>query len=109
VERHNGKVDVTVRVRNTGRVTGTDVPQAYLTLPAAADEPSQRLVAFDRVTLRAGRSATVRLTIDPDSVYKPLSIWDTTTHDWRILGGSYTVAVGSSAFDTPLRATFRVR
>ena len=30
---------------------GTEVPQLYLTLPDAADEPGKRLVGFDRVDL----------------------------------------------------------
>ena len=48
-----------VRVTNGGRTTGADVPQAYLTFPAAADEPPAQLAAFSRVTLGPGRSATV--------------------------------------------------
>ena len=62
---HPGVVKVSFRVRNTGRVTGTEVPQLYLTLPAAAGEPSQRLVGFDRVTLKPGQSTTVRSVIEP--------------------------------------------
>ena len=35
-----------VRVTNGGGTAGADVPQAYLTFPAAADEPPAQLVAF---------------------------------------------------------------
>jgi len=83
-----GRVDVSFRVRNTGSVSGTEIPQLYLSLPAPAGEPSQRLVGFDRVTLKAGQSAPVKLVIDPASTERPMSFWNTTTHNWQIPTGS---------------------
>ena len=108
-ERHDGRVDVSFRVRNNGPVTGTDVPQVYLTLPASSGEPSKRLTAFDRVDLRAGQSTRVKLTIDPRGEDHPLSIWDTTTHDWRIPTGRFGISVASSAEDTVLTGAFDLR
>jgi beta-glucosidase len=52
---HDGGLDVTFRVRNTGRTAGSDVPQLYLGAPSHG--PSgvqfavQSLVGFTRVTL----------------------------------------------------------
>jgi beta-glucosidase len=103
-----GSVDVSFRVRNTGQVTGTEIPQLYLTLPAAAGEPSQRLVGFDRVTLKAGQSTMVRLAIDPASTERPMSYWDTATHNWQIPTGSFGVVVGGSATDNRLTGSFQV-
>jgi beta-glucosidase len=103
---HSGAVQVSFRIRNTGRVTATDVPQLYLTLPAAAQEPSQRLVGFKRVTLKPGQSRMVRLVIDPKSTERPLSFWDTATHDWLTPRGSFGVAVASSVNDNRLTGTF---
>ena len=103
-----GAVDVSFRVRNTGSVTGTEIPQLYLSLPAAAGEPSQRLVGFDRVTLKAGQSTTVRLVIDPASTERPLSFWDTATHAWRTPTGRFGVVVGASVTDTRLTGSFQV-
>jgi beta-glucosidase len=105
----SGKITVSFRVRNTGRVTGAEVPQLYLTLPASADEPSRRLANFDRVTLRPHESTRVELTIDPGSTDRPLSFWDSGSHAWRVLTGQYQVAVGSSATDAPLSGAFTVR
>jgi beta-glucosidase len=103
-----GTVDVSFRVRNTGEVSGTEIPQLYLSLPAAAGEPSQRLVGFDRVTLKAGQSATVRLIIDPASTERPLSFWDTATHAWRTPTGRFGVVVGGSVTDNRLSGSFQV-
>ena len=96
------------RVTNTGRVTGTAIPQLYLTLPPAAGEPSQRLTGFDRVTLRPGKSRTVRLLVDPASTDRPLSVWDTSTREWQIPAGRYQVLIGRSVDDIALSGGFTV-
>jgi beta-glucosidase len=106
--RH-GRVEVSFRISNTGKVVATEVPQLYLTLPATAGEPSRRLVGFDRVSLDPGHSRTVRLVIDPASTERPLSFWDSTTHAWQTPSGRYGVAVGRSASDIRLAGSFRLR
>ena len=105
---HAGVIKVSCRVRNTGGVTATEVPQLYLTLPAAAAEPSQRLVGFDRVTLNPGQSRTIQLRIDAASTQRPLSFWDTTTHAWRIPTGDFGVLVGASVTDIRLTGSFKL-
>lgn len=100
------KVDFTVR--NTGRVTGTETSQVYLTLPASTGEPGKRLVGFAQTTLRPGQSRHVSVTIDPQSGDLPLSYYDTATHAWTIAQGRYTVQVGSSSRDLDSSDTFVV-
>ena len=97
------------RVRNDGRVTGAEVPQVYLSLPTSAGEPSQRLVGFQRVTLRPGAATTVRVVLDPASTDRPLSVWDTARHSWRTVTGRFTVLVGASVTDRRLSGSFVVR
>ncbi len=63
VHRSHGSDLVSVRVANVGRRTGTAVPQAYLTDPPAAGEPPAQLAAFARVTLRAGASRRMTMTV----------------------------------------------
>lgn len=107
LNKPNKPVKVTFTVKNTGSSAGSTTPQAYLTLPASTGEPGSRLVAFDRITLRAGESQKVTVTIDPTSADKPLSYYSTTTHAWATDPGSYRVAVGDSSNAT-LAATFTV-
>jgi beta-glucosidase len=109
--------DVSFTVRNTGPVTGTEVPQVYVGLPAGLGEPPKRLVGWDRVTLRPGESQDVMVTVDPDSSDHPLSYWKTSTGTGSLLipgrwvtpyGGTFTVSVGASSRDIRLSSTTRV-
>ncbi|WIB11417.1 glycoside hydrolase family 3 C-terminal domain-containing protein [Curtobacterium sp. MCPF17_052] len=113
VDRRGSGADtrLTVRfsVRNTGSTAGTATPQVYLTLPTAAAEPGKRLVAFSDVTLRPGERRTVKATVDAGSPDEPLSIWDTTTHDWSVALGTYGISVGDAVDATPLSTTVSVR
>jgi beta-glucosidase len=99
---------VAVTVTNTGDVAGTEVPQVYLTLPDAADEPGKRLVGFDRVDLAAGASTRVEVVVDSAASNQPYSVWDVDADAWRVVEGEYGIAVGASSRDLPLAGTFRV-
>jgi beta-glucosidase len=98
-----------VRVTNTGKRRGAEVPQVYLGLPSDAGEPPKRLVAFRKVWLEPGQSTTVRMTIDPRASNHPLSVWDETTKRWIVRDGSYVVSVGTSSAGMFATDTVRVR
>ena len=102
-------ITVSVRVTNTGKRRGAEVPQVYLGLPSDAGEPPKRLVAFRKVWLEPGRSTTVRMTIDPRATNHPLGVWDESAGRWVVRDGSYVVSVGTSSAGTFLSDTVRVR
>ena len=54
-----GAHTVSFSVKNTGKRAGTEIAQVYAMLPTAAGEPFKRLVAWERVPLKAGESKTV--------------------------------------------------
>jgi beta-glucosidase len=56
-------VTVQVRVRNTGQREGAEVVQVYVAYPEALGEPPKQLRAFEKVTLDAGGSQVVELTL----------------------------------------------
>jgi beta-glucosidase len=85
-----------VRVTNTGPRPGTDVPQAYLTFPAAAGEPPGQLEAFAPVTLSPGHSRSVTLSVPTSALRVYLG------GGWTTVPGTYTFSVGSSSADLPL-------
>lgn len=91
---------VSFEVVNAGDREGVETAQVYLTFPAQAGEPPQRLVGFARVRLLAGESRRVEVTVGE----RELSIWDEQAHDWRIVAGTHTVRVGGSSRDQPLSA-----
>jgi beta-glucosidase len=101
-------ITVSVRVTNTGKRRGAEVPQVYLGLPADAGEPPKRLVAFRKVWLEPGQSTTVRMTIDPRATSHPFGVWDESSKRWVVRSGSYTVSVGTAAAGTFLTDSVRV-
>ncbi len=92
---------VTARVTNSGTRDGEEVVQAYLVPPKAAAASftapvlQRQLVGFRRVSLRAGKSASARFTIDP----RMMSIVD---RDGRrhIAPGAYRLWVGGGQPDS---------
>jgi len=98
-----GMDSVTFTVRNIGKRAGAEIAQVYAGLPAAANEPPKRLVAWERIPLAPGESKTVTLAIDP----KFLSIFNEEKDAWELIAGEYRVFVGGSSRSTPLTATVK--
>ena len=94
---------VTFTVRNTGKRAGAEIAQVYAGLPAAADEPPKRLVAWEKIPLAPGESKTVTVRLDP----KFLSIFNEEKDDWEFLAGEYRIFVGGSSDSTPLSASVK--
>ena len=95
---------VEFQLKNTGKVAGAEVAQMYVTLPAASDEPFQRLAAWKRVQLAPGETQTVILPLNP--AY--LSIFDVKADKWNLLPGEYSVAIGGASDDLPMKAKVRL-
>jgi beta-glucosidase len=96
---------VAFTLTNTGRRTASETPQVYTGFPARAGEPTRRLVAFDKVSLRPGQSIRIRARIDDRS----LAIWDTGHDTWKIAPGSYPLYAGSSSRTLPLHRSLTLR
>jgi beta-glucosidase len=90
----------TVRVTNSGRRTGTAVPQLYLAKPATAElpQPVRQLAGYAKVSLRPGQSALVRFPLNDRS----FASW--TTRGWAITPGCFGLAAGASSRDLPTHA-----
>lgn len=90
---------VSFTVKNTGSRAGREVAEVYAGLPAAADEAPKRLVGFAKISLQPGESKQVSVTVPQ----KYLSIFDEGANAWKLVPGSYTVMVGGSSQDLPLK------
>jgi beta-glucosidase len=99
------KVKVTFTLANAGSREGSEIAQVYAALPAAAQEPPKRLVGFSKVKLNVGEKHTVTVEIDP----KYLSIFDEAKDAWTLIPGEYTIMVGGSSQDLPLKATVSLK
>jgi len=98
-------IKATFTVANTGARAGSEIAEVYATLPDAAGEPFKRLVGFAKVKLDAKEKHSVTVEIDP----KYLSIFDETKHAWSLVPGDYTILVGGSSQDLPLKATVSLK
>jgi beta-glucosidase len=100
----NAPVTVAALVTNTGSISGAEVVQVYVGVPAPG-QPPKRLVGFTKVFLEPGASQRVTVTIDPAATHHPFAVWDYCARGFRTVPGDYSIYVGTSADDTPHTAT----
>jgi len=95
---------VSAVVKNTGKRTGTTVPQLYLGLPDVSpdvQQPPRALKGFKKLELRPGQRRRVRFALDE----RAFSYWDVRSEAWKVQPGCYRVEVGFSSRDLPLSGT----
>jgi len=93
--RKDGKLTVSVSVRNTGQVAGSEVVQLYVTDEVCTyTRPVKELKAFRKVFLRPGETKTVTLQIRAET----LGYYDR-DGQYVLEPGWFTVTVGNSSVD----------
>jgi beta-glucosidase len=98
-----GAVTVSVEVANTGTRAGKHVVQVYASRPdSVVDRPALWLVGFAPVSLGAGASTTVEVTVPARACA------DWRDGAWAHEPGDFTLHVGTSVAELPLTATTRV-
>ncbi|RXH54505.1 beta-glucosidase family protein [Granulicella sibirica] len=101
----DGGFDVTFKVKNTGAMRGDEVPQVYLAAPASRPQGVQfapkTLVAFERVSLRAGEEKTVSLHVP----LRAMQYWSESKKQWVKADGPRELFVGDSSRALPLSGT----
>ena len=100
------KLEVSVKVTNTGKVFGKEVVQLYVTEKTGTheDRPVKELKAFAKVALNPKESKVVTMTLDKRS----FAFWNVELHDWYAPTGEYEILVGSSSRDIRLTAKVEV-
>lgn len=101
----DGGLNVTVNIRNTGKVASDEVPQVYLgapaEIPAGVQFPVRSLAAFDRIHLEPGEDRIVTLHVP----LRQLQYWSTASGKWVTASGNRTLSVGTSSRDLQLEHT----
>ncbi|MBR5083982.1 MAG: glycoside hydrolase family 3 C-terminal domain-containing protein [Prevotella sp.] len=92
--------EVTVNVKNTGKVEGTETVQVYIKDNSDPNGPLKSLRAFKRVTLQPKKSQSVTI----DLPRERFEMWDATTNTMRVKPGKYTIMVGNSSKDKDLKS-----
>ena len=92
------EITVTAKVRNTGKYSGKEVVQVYVSAPEGElDKPYQELVAFAKTReLIPGEEEIVKASFKLSDV----ASYDTTKASWVLEQGDYVIRVGNSSVDT---------
>ena len=103
----NGKnIEVSVTVKNTGKVAGKQVAQVYVTAPKGAyEKPAKELKAFGKTReLKPGESQTLKMTLEK----RDLSSFDEANSQWKVDAGNYLFQVGTDVESIKGTATLKV-
>ena len=101
VKAKGDTVTVTVKVKNTGKVDGTETVQLYFRRTADQEGPLKTLCGYQQVYLKAGESRNVTMTIPLER----LETWDAQSNTMRFQSGQYQLMTGSSSADNTLQTT----
>ncbi|MBR6791020.1 MAG: glycoside hydrolase family 3 C-terminal domain-containing protein, partial [Oscillospiraceae bacterium] len=97
---------VKATVTNTGSRAGKAVAQLYVgDVKSDKIRPVRELKGFRKVALEPGESKTVSFVLDKRS----FAYWNEEIHDWHVESGEFTIEVGGSSRDLPLKETVTVR
>ena len=94
-------ISASFTVKNTGPVTGAEVAQLYVGMPAVCGEPPKQLKGFTKVTLDPGAQTRVTIWLPRSE----LAIW---AGEWVVKDGEYEFMVGASSADIRLSARIHV-
>jgi len=93
VRTEGDKVYVSIKVKNTSKISGDEVVQLYVSRPDDTEGPSHALRAFKRVSIPAKSTATVEFELTPES----FEWFDPNINMMNVLPGKYEVLVGPSS------------
>lgn len=117
---------ITVSVKNSGTLAGTEISQLYLGYPASAGEPPKVLRGFQAVPLTAGQTLSVSFSLVAKDIRCVsqlqafwlllrmgtdvwncwYSVWSSVSGSFVRPSGTFTVYVGSSSRNIALTGTF---
>ena len=106
VEEVDGGWNVTVNVKNIGKVAGKDVVQLYVKAPRKGlDKPERELKGFAKTPeLDPGESCDVEIFISKES----LASYDESAGSWVTAKGRYTLIAAKDALDKSKRKRVRL-
>ncbi|HXU25433.1 MAG TPA: glycoside hydrolase family 3 C-terminal domain-containing protein, partial [Tepidiformaceae bacterium] len=101
----DGTVQVTIKVKNTGRRASDEVVQMYVQhLDSKVERPQIELEGFQRVHIAPGAVQNVTLTLKP----RDLAYWDESAHEWRVEKEPVRILAGGSSDNLPIQATLQI-
>ena len=99
VKVNGDNVTLTITMKNTGNVDGIETAQVYYRRTADKEGPQKTLCAYQQVSLKAGESRTVSISLSK----KQLESWDAQSNTMRFQRGEYMFMVGPSSADSDVQ------
>ena len=99
----DGSITVSVDITNTGKTTGKEVVQLYISdMKFSLPRPEKELKDFRKIELEPGETSTVTFTIEKED----LSYFDPEKHDWVAEPGKFKALIGSASDDIRAEISF---
>lgn len=99
------KLNVTVRVKNTGDVFGKETVQLYVRdVHSSVIRPEKELKGFEKIALNPGEEKTVSFELDKRS----FAYYNTDISDWHVETGDFEILIGKSSRDIILKELVKV-
>ncbi len=106
VSEKNGKVVVSLNVKNTGKVEGAEVVQLYVKdVVASVDRPVKELKGYKKVNIEPGKSEKVSIELEE----RAFAYFDEASDDWKVEAGDFEFLIGSSSADIRQTATYTLK
>jgi len=102
----NDKFTVSVKVKNTGKRSGAEVVQLYISdLKSSLPRPIKELKGFKKILLNAGEEQVVSFTVDKEA----LQFFDDSKHEWIAEPGKFEALIGASSTDIRGKVSFELK
>ena len=102
----NDKINISVTIKNTGKVSGSQVLQLYISdLQSSVARPVKELKGFQKVHLTPGETKEITFSIDKSA----LSFYDDKTHSWTAEKGKFSAFIGLSAGEIGKAVKFELK
>ena len=102
----DGNITFTVNVKNTGKRDGAETVQLYIhDAKSSLDRPYKELKGFTKVSLKAGESRDVEISIDNNA----LCFYDDKAQAWISEAGDFEAFVGDASDNLPLKMKFKLQ
>ena len=105
IATEGGVPTVSFTVSNTGSRDGATAAQVYVSQNnPTVERPPQELKGFQKVMLKAGAQQTVKIPLPMSS----FTHYDVAKHAWVGEAGDYTILVGDSSRNLPLKVAYKL-
>ena len=99
-------IEVSVAVKNTGKVSGKQVAEVYVTAPKGAyEKPAKELKTFGKTKeLKPGESQVLKMTV----AKRDLASFDEANSQWKVDAGNYLFLIGTDVETIKSTASLKI-